>query len=45
LAEVLPPPQLQTARSAPSLRERATNCDSVVGVEIFVMALHPSSSK
>src|SRR5229473_3345408 len=37
LAEVLPPPQLQTERSAPSLRERATNCDSVVGVEIFAM--------
>src|SRR5947199_10328154 len=44
LAEVLPPPQLQIERSAPSLRERATNCDRVVGVEIFVMALHPSSS-
>src|SRR5438093_13236909 len=38
LAEVLPPPQLHTERSAPSLRERATSCASVVGVEISVIA-------
>src|SRR5581483_11378605 len=41
LAEVLPPPQLQTERSAPSLRERATNCVSVVGVRLFVMLMYP----
>src|SRR5215472_15408854 len=38
LAEVLPPPQLQIERSAPSLRERATSCASVVGVVIGVIA-------
>src|SRR5579859_1820492 len=41
LAEVLPPPQLQTVRSAPSLRDRETNRSSVVGVELFVIAWNP----
>src|SRR5215831_5807746 len=41
LAEVLPPPQLQTERSAPSLRERATNCASTVDVETDVIVLNP----
>src|SRR5437764_10014833 len=41
LAEVLPPPQLQIERSAPSLRERATSCASTVDVEVSVMASHP----
>src|SRR5438552_583699 len=39
LAEVLPPPQLQIERSAPSLRERATNCDSVVCGEVFFIEI------
>src|SRR5947209_12077905 len=42
LAEVLPPPQLQTERSAPSLRERATSCASIVDVEVSVIAAIPS---
>src|SRR3954447_24238878 len=42
LAEVLPPPQLQTERSAPSLRERATSCASIVDVEVSVIASIPS---
>src|SRR5260221_430437 len=37
LAEVLPPPQLQIERSAPSLRERATSWSSVVGIETCVI--------
>src|SRR5207249_11043213 len=41
LAEVLPPPQLQIERSAPSLRERATSCASTVGVETYVIFLKP----
>src|SRR5437868_8660324 len=41
LAEVLPPPQLQTERSAPSLRERATSCASIVEGEVSVMMLYP----
>src|SRR5713226_4585369 len=41
LAEVLPPPQLQIARSAPSLRERATSWASVVGIETYVIASNP----
>src|SRR6266480_71454 len=41
LAEVLPPPQLHTERSAPSLRERATSCASVLDVEISVIASFP----
>src|SRR5881275_3495370 len=41
LAEVLPPPQLQTERSAPSLRERATSCASTVDVETLVIVLNP----
>src|SRR5579864_38146 len=41
LAEVLPPPQLQIERSAPSLRERATSCASVVGVEIRAIVSNP----
>ncbi len=41
LAEVLPPPQLQIERSAPSLRERATSCASVVGVETLVIVSNP----
>src|SRR6266702_4562128 len=41
LAEVLPPPQLHTERSAPSLRERATSCASVVGMETCVIASNP----
>src|SRR2546428_11531699 len=45
LAEVLPPPQLQTERSAPSLRERATNCASIVDVEVSVIASIPSLSQ
>src|SRR2546425_8790468 len=45
LAEVLPPPQLQTERSAPSLRERATNCASIVDVEVSVIASIPSLVK
>ena len=42
LAEVLPPPQLQTERSAPSLRERATSCARVVGAETSVIVISPS---
>src|SRR5579884_4195064 len=34
LAEVLPPPQLQIERSAPSLRERATNCANIVDIAL-----------
>src|SRR5437879_542171 len=45
LAEVLPPPQLQIERSAPSLRERATSCASTVDVEVSVMVLNPSFVK
>src|SRR5256714_3660411 len=41
LAEVLPPPQLQIERSAPSLRERATSCASTVDVETSVIVSHP----
>src|SRR5437762_10547051 len=41
LAEVLPPPQLQIERSAPSLRERATSCASTVDVEISFITSHP----
>src|SRR5947199_7751625 len=41
LAEVLPPPQLQIERSAPSLRERATSCASTVDVEISFIASYP----
>src|SRR5207247_3341805 len=41
LAEVLPPPQLQIERSAPSWRERATSCASTVNVETSVIASHP----
>src|SRR5215469_1003618 len=41
LAEVLPPPQLHTERSAPSLRERATSCASVVGMETCAIASNP----
>src|SRR5438876_10377971 len=44
LAEVLPPPQLQIERSAPSLRERATSCASTVGTETSVIVLNPSFS-
>src|SRR2546421_1529271 len=44
LAEVLPPPQLAIERSAPSLRERTTNCASVVGVELFSIGLNPPST-
>src|SRR5258706_8924082 len=36
-AEVLPPPQLQTVRSAPSLRDRATSCASVVETDPLVI--------
>src|SRR5207253_847921 len=39
LAEVLPPPQLQIERSAPSLRERATSCANTVGTETSVIVL------
>src|SRR2546421_5495726 len=45
LAEVLPPPQLQIERSAPSLRERATSCASTVDTETFVIASNPSFVK
>src|SRR5260370_41986965 len=45
LAEVLPPPQLQIERSAPSLRERATSCASTVDVEVSVIVLNPSFIK
>src|SRR5438093_839105 len=45
LAEVLPPPQLQIERSAPSLRERATSCASTVGTETSVIVLNPSFVK
>src|SRR6266702_8034374 len=41
LAEVLPPPQLHTERSAPSLRERATSCASTVDTETFAITVHP----
>src|SRR5438876_11144970 len=41
LAEVLPPPQLQIERSAPSLRERATSCASTVGTETSAITSHP----
>src|SRR5205823_10059229 len=41
LAEVLPPPQLQIERSAPSMRERATSCARVVDTETFVIVLNP----
>src|SRR5258708_30699533 len=41
LAEVLPPPQLQIERSAPSLRERATSWANVVGMETCVIASNP----
>src|SRR5947209_8689634 len=41
LAEVLPPPQLQIERSAPSLHERATNCASTVDVETDVIISNP----
>src|SRR2546428_13959638 len=41
LAEVLPPPQLQIERSAPSLRERATSWASVVGTETCVIGSNP----
>src|SRR5438105_8238137 len=41
LADVLPPPQLQIERSAPSLRERATSCASVVGIETFAITANP----
>src|SRR5947207_15775043 len=45
LAEVLPPPQLQIERSAPSLRERATNWANMVDVETYVIFLNPPSVK
>src|SRR2546427_5231928 len=41
LAEVLPPPQLQIERSAPSLRERATSCASTVDTETFAITANP----
>src|SRR5579859_5759878 len=43
-AEVLPPPQLQTVRSAPSLRDRTTSCSSVVDVALSVIAWNPLCS-
>src|SRR5438874_1584713 len=41
LAEVLPPPQLQTERSAPSMRDRATSCASTVDAETFAITANP----
>src|SRR5258706_7583839 len=45
LAEVLPPPQLQTVRSAPSLRDRATSCASVVDTDTLVIVYILLASK
>lgn len=50
LALVLPPPQLQTLRSAPRRRERATSCSNVegstslIGLSLLSLALRSSSS-
>src|SRR5947209_1516270 len=41
LADVLPPPQLQIERSAPTLRDTATSCASTINTETFAITANP----